>query len=67
MTKQVKTTNIGDNGSVKFMFEDSTVAQAFWVSFGPGNGGEYNEDNVEICDSGLTAAQIVELAYKYNG
>jgi hypothetical protein len=74
--KKEKIIQIGINGNVDFIFEDGTTAQAFWVSFAPElhsdeeflqAGGEYNEDNVKICDSGLTAAQIVELAYKYNG
>lgn len=54
-----------DYGNLHFQFDDGTEAVASWEpegELGDGQGGGFDEDSVEVCDSGLTPEQIVRLA-----
>ncbi len=60
----------GEYGGLTFKFDDGTVAHAGWIpegELGDGQGGGFEEDAVDVGDSGLTAAEIVDLAYKNTG
>lgn len=54
-----------DYGNLSFNFDDGTFASAYWIpegELGDGQGGGFDEDNVEVGDSGLSVAEVVRLA-----
>lgn len=59
-----------DYGNLSFKFEDGTTAIAYWIpegDYGDGDGGGFDEDSVEVGDSGLSAAEVVRLANANTG
>lgn len=54
-----------DYGNLSFEFDDGTWAGADWEpigELGDGQGGGFEEDGVEVGNSGLTVEEVLQLA-----